>query len=264
MSGTVVPVAPAMSLIPAPYSFTINACAFVIHYTILLCLVGTRTFEKLPGSTLFVLLRTFTFICRYNYFSGDYHEVGDALTLLAYVPLLADIIVPLSSTISKQRRLRDQVVLLLCLGGAATSGCIVYGLGAFEGPHPAVQIYRLSVGCFLAAALCSTIFSTFSKDKALMVMVALLITLAAMPLLFLQITQTFPGTLPYMHTEAVLFSCWYLPEVALLGSLWYALHSHVWPCDNPDACGQCMEICEPGTDEGTVFEALAKIDKFSA
>lgn len=90
------------------------------------------------------------------------------------------------------------------------------------------------------------------------------ITLAAMPLLFLQITQTFPGTLPYMHTEAVLFSCWYLPEVALLGSLWYALHSHVWPCDNPDACGQCMEICEPGTDEGTVFEALAKIDKFSA
>ena len=79
-----------------------------------------------------------------------------------------------------------------------------------------------------------------------------------MPLLFLQVTQVLPHMRPYMHTEAVLFSCWYLPEVALLGSLWYASHCHVWPCDEPDACIECRELCGPAADEEMMYHELKK------
>lgn len=113
----------------------------------------------------------------------------------------------------------------------------------------------------MATALCSAVFSPSRKDVSLLVVVVLLVsntqppsissdfvltqyqvTLASMPVMFLQVLETFPTAHSYLGTELVLFTCWYLPEVALLGSLWYAMHCHIWTCDDGESCLECIEL----------------------
>lgn len=53
--------------------------------------------------------------------------------------------------------------------------------------------------------------------------------MAVMPLFYLALKEAYGSTWAYLNSESILFTCWYLPELALVMSLWYANYCQIWP-----------------------------------
>lgn len=70
--------------------------------------------------------------------------------------------------------------------------------------------------------------------------------MAALPVIYLQAKQRLPSARVYIQTEAVLFACWYLPELLLVGLLWYASTNDVWPDETADAFEHCAVLPHSG------------------
>lgn len=53
--------------------------------------------------------------------------------------------------------------------------------------------------------------------------------MAVVPLFYLAFKQAYGSTRPYLKSELLLFTCWYLPELALVMSICYANYCQIWP-----------------------------------